>query len=408
MMKKMGNSPRSANFKIALLAGAIILVGALLLYTQSIVEKLQAKEREVADLYARSLEYIASGETGDGDFSFIFDEIIKAIDFPVILTDENREPIYPYTDYVKNIRIDPEVPAERQREFLLNLIHEMDQQRDPIQVTYESNGETIVLNHLHYGESELIRQLRWLPIVEVALAGLFVLIAYTGFSYIKRSEQSNIWVGMAKETAHQIGTPLSSIVVCVELLREYGKDNPQIQETLPELDRDIERLRKIAARFSKIGSKPDLKQTSLNKTIQHVIEYIERRIPQMRKQVSINFETDAEYRANLNTELFEWVIENLIKNALDAIENHTGTITITLKESRSSLNIDISDTGKGIEKRDRKDVFRPGYSTKQRGWGLGLSLSKRIIEDYHHGKLYIKESRVGEGTTFRIKLNKKL
>ncbi len=404
----MGNSPRSANFKIALLAGAIILVGALLLYTQSIVEKLQAKEREVADLYARSLEYIASGETGDGDFSFIFDEIIKAIDFPVILTDENREPIYPYTDYVKNIRIDPEVPAERQREFLLNLIHEMDQQRDPIQVTYESNGETIVLNHLHYGESELIRQLRWLPIVEVALAGLFVLIAYTGFSYIKRSEQSNIWVGMAKETAHQIGTPLSSIMGWVELLREYGKDNPQIQETLPELDRDIERLRKIAARFSKIGSKPDLKQTSLNKTIQHVIEYIERRIPQMRKQVSINFETDAEYRANLNTELFEWVIENLIKNALDAIENHTGTITITLKESRSSLNIDISDTGKGIEKRDRKDVFRPGYSTKQRGWGLGLSLSKRIIEDYHHGKLYIKESRVGEGTTFRIKLNKKL
>ncbi len=408
MMKKMGNSPRSANFKIALLAGAIILVGALLLYTQSIVEKLQAKEREVADLYARSLEYIASGETGDGDFSFIFDEIIKAIDFPVILTDENREPIYPYTDYVKNIRIDPEVPAERQREFLLNLIHEMDQQRDPIQVTYESNGETIVLNHLHYGESELIRQLRWLPIVEVALAGLFVLIAYTGFSYIKRSEQSNIWVGMAKETAHQIGTPLSSIMGWVELLREYGKDNPQIQETLPELDRDIERLRKIAARFSKIGSKPDLKQTSLNKTIQHVIEYIERRIPQMRKQVSINFETDAEYRANLNTELFEWVIENLIKNALDAIENHTGTITITLKESRSSLNIDISDTGKGIEKRDRKDVFRPGYSTKQRGWGLGLSLSKRIIEDYHHGKLYIKESRVGEGKTFRIKLNKKL
>ncbi len=408
MVRKMGKTPRSANFKIALLAGAIVLVGALLLYTQSIVERLQKKEHEVADLYARSLEYIASGDTGEGDFSFIFDEIIKAIDFPVILTDENREPIYPYTDYVKNIRLDPDATAETQREFLQDLLHEMDQQRDPIQVTYESNGEMIVLNHLHYGESELIRQLRWLPFVEVALAGLFVLIAYTGFSYIKRNEQSNIWVGMAKETAHQIGTPLSSIMGWVELLREYGHDNPQVQETLSELDKDIVRLRKIAARFSKIGSTPELQETSVNETINRVIEYIERRIPQTRKQVTISFDTESEYRAKLNAELFEWVLENLIKNALDAIENHTGTINIALHDSRSSINIDVTDTGRGIDKRARKDVFRPGYSTKQRGWGLGLSLSKRIIEDYHHGKLFIKESRPGEGTTFRIRLHKKL
>jgi len=403
-MRKMGKSPRSANFKIALLAGAILLVGALLLYTQTIVDRLQAKEREVADLYARSLEYIASGQTGDGDFSFIFDEIIKAIDFPVILTDENREPIYPYSDYIKNIRLDSDVSPERQQEILLAFIEELDKEREPIQVTYESNGETIILNHLHYGESELIRQLRWLPFIEVMLAGLFILIAYTGFSYIKRNEQSNIWVGMAKETAHQIGTPLSSIMGWIELLRDYGSDNQQIQDTIQELDKDVERLRKIAARFSKIGSKPEMQETSLNNTLQRVIDYIDRRLPQMRKQVTITLIADEEYHVKINAELFEWVIENLIKNALDAIENNTGTIEITLKKSRSSIIIDVRDTGKGIDKRARKDIFRPGYSTKQRGWGLGLSLSKRIIEEYHHGKLYVKESKIGEGTTFRIKL----
>lgn len=405
-MKKMSTSPKSANFKIALIIGAIFLVGGLLLYTQSIVERLEKREREVADLYARSLEYIATGESGEGDFSFIFDEIIKAIDFPVILSDPNREPIQPYSHYVKNIRLDPVADEESQRRYLEQLIHDMDQHRDPIRVTYEENGEVIVLNHLHYGESELIMQLRWLPIVEVILAGLFIFIAYTGFSYIKRSEQSNIWVGMAKETAHQIGTPLSSIMGWTELLRGYGKDNRQIQETLSELDKDIERLRKIAARFSKIGSRPELQETALNPTIQRVIQYIERRLPQMQKQVTITFDSKNSIRVKINPELFEWVIENLIKNALDAIENNSGQIQIITEQSRSSVTIDVKDTGKGIDKRYRRDIFRPGFSTKKRGWGLGLSLAKRIIEGYHHGKLYIKETKIGEGTTFRIKLKK--
>ncbi len=405
-MPKTNTSPRSANFKIALIIVAILLVGGLLIYTQSIVDQLQTREREVADLYARSLEYIATGETGEGDFSFIFDEIIKAIDFPIILSDSDREPIQPYSQYVKNIRLDPGESEEKQRDYLKKLIHDMDQRRDPIRVTYEENGEIIILNHLHYGESEIIRQLRWLPIVEVALAGLFIFIAYTGFSYIKRSEQSNIWIGMAKETAHQIGTPLSSIMGWIELLREHGQQNPKIGETLQELDKDVDRLRKIAARFSKIGSRPELQAASLNAAIQRVITYIERRLPQMRKQVTISFHTSADLQAKINAELFEWVIENLIKNALDAIENNVGLIDITMNQSRSSITIDVKDTGKGIDKRSRKDIFRPGFSTKKRGWGLGLSLAKRIIEDYHHGKLFIQESRIGEGTTFRIKLNK--
>jgi signal transduction histidine kinase len=172
------------------------------------------------------------------------------------------------------------------------------------------------------------------------------------------------------------------------------------------MDRDVDRLRKIAARFSKIGSKPDRDRTSVNEVIYRVIEYIERRIPQMRKNVSISFDAEGESFAKINPELFEWVLENLIKNALDAIENKAGKIDVILRESPSSIAIDVRDTGKGIDKRYRKDVFRPGYSTKERGWGLGLSLSKRIIEEYHRGKLYVRESRLGEGTTFRIKLRK--
>jgi signal transduction histidine kinase len=403
-MKKTIRKPQSSNFKVLLLAGAIILVAALLLYTQTIVERLQEKEREVADLYARSLEFIASGETGDGDFSFIFDEIIKAIDFPIIISDADREPIYPYAHNIKNIRIDTTASPERQRDYLKDQIEKLDQRTPPIRVTYEEDGQSIILNHIHYGDSELIRQLRWLPLVEVALAGLFILIAYTGFSYIKRNEQSNIWVGMAKETAHQIGTPLSSMMGWLELLREQSRDQAHIRETLDELDNDIERLRKIAARFSKIGSRPELHEASVNRTIERVIVYIERRIPQMKKQVSVSFSAPKEYTVKMNAELFEWVIENLIKNALDAIENSKGKIGIEVEEAGRYITIDIHDTGKGIDKRLRKEVFRPGFSTKERGWGLGLSLSRRIVEEYHHGKLYIKESRPGEGTTFRIKL----
>jgi hypothetical protein len=267
-------------------------------------------------------------------------------------------------------------------------------------------GEGVVLSYVHYGESKLITRLRLLPYVELAVVALFILIGYISFSYIKRSEQSSIWVGMARETAHQLGTPISSMMGWVELLRhQTGNADAKVVETLHDMDNDLQRLQKIANRFSRIGSKPDLKEENLVEVIEKVIQYFQRRIPQTGKRVQISLEYKSPVTAKINGELFEWVIENLIKNALDAIETGTGKITIILSERPGHVYIDVTDTGKGIDMPYRKEVFRPGFSTKQRGWGLGLSLSQRIIESYHSGKLILRDSRPGAGTTFRIKLH---
>lgn len=392
---------KTANFKILLLLIAIAIVGGMLFYSQNMIDKLLKKEREVVDLYARSIEYLASPQSSTGDISFVFQEIVQSIDFPMILTDAQNEPFQPLKTSARNIVIDSTLTTDQQVARLKALMAEMDKQNEPIKVMQDS----IILNYLHYGESDMIRQLRWLPYIQFALGGLFILIAYVGFSYIKRSEQSNIWVGMSKETAHQLGTPLSSIMGWLELAKQHSVGNPQLDEAVDEMGHDIERLNKVAARFSKIGSKPDLKQENLAEVIQGVINYIGKRIPKSGKSIELAMTAPKDVRAHINRELFEWVIENLMKNALDAIETSTGRISFRIEQHGRHTTIDVSDTGKGIDSKYHKDVFRPGYSTKKRGWGLGLSLSKRIIEDYHRGKLFVKQSAAGAGTTFRIKLS---
>jgi signal transduction histidine kinase len=392
---------KTANFKILLLIIAIAIVVGMLFYSQNMIDRLLKKEREVVDLYARSIEYLASPQSSTGDISFVFQEIVQSIDFPMVLTDAQNEPIQPIKTSARNVVIDTTLSADQQVARLKILMAEMDKQNEPIRVTQDS----VVLNYLHYGESDLIRRLRWLPYIQFALAGMFILIAYVGFSYIKRSEQSNIWVGMSKETAHQLGTPLSSMMGWLELAKEHSAGNPQLRETVDEMGNDIERLNKVAARFSKIGSKPDLKEESLTEVIQGVINYIGKRIPKSGKSIELAITTPGDFRAHINRELFEWVIENLMKNALDAMDEPTGRISFRIEQLGKHTTIDVSDTGKGIDPKHHKDVFRPGYSTKKRGWGLGLSLSKRIIEDYHRGKLFVKQSAVGAGTTFRIRLS---
>ena len=392
----------AANFKIFLLVVAISIVGGMLYYSQNMIDRLLAKEREVVDLYARSLEYLASDKSSNADISFVFNEIVRAIDFPMVLTDAENNPIHPIKTSARNIEIDTTKSPEEQEAQLRTIITTLDQQNPPIKVAIQ---DTIILNYLHYGESEMIRKIRRLPIIQFALAGLFILLAYVGFSYIKRNEQSNIWVGMSKETAHQLGTPLSSMMGWIELAKEHARGNPQLSETVGEMGNDIERLNKVAARFSKIGSKPDLKPENLTEVIQGVIDYIRKRIPKSGKSIELKILTAGDFRANINRELFEWVIENLMKNALDAMEQTSGSISFRIEQSGRTTTIDVSDTGKGIDPKHHKDVFRPGFSTKKRGWGLGLSLSKRIIEQYHKGKLFVKQSSVGGGTTFRIKLS---
>ena len=396
-MKLIRRGPRSANIKIALLIAAFLIIVPILLYTHYLVEKLQKREQEVASLYAKSVEYLANSPYTGADYSFIFDELIQAIDFPIIETDAADKEI----KAARNVEVDSSLPKSQQDAFLISLIHEMDIMNHPILVSYQ---DTILLSRVHYGESPLITRLRWLPYIEITIGALFILVGYIGFSYIKRSEQSNIWVGMARETAHQLGTPLSSMMGWIEILKLHSLSDTKLAETIADMENDLNRLKRIADRFSKIGSKPDLREEELYDVVQNVILYFQKRIPQMGKRVDISVETTERVTAHINRELFEWVLENLVKNGLDAMEDGKGKITFRIARSNGVPVIDVTDTGKGIDATYRKDIFRPGFSTKKRGWGLGLSLSKRIVESYHKGKLSVKESRPGFGTTFRIKL----
>jgi len=397
--------PQSSELKVVLLVFAFAIVAGTIWYTHSIVRDLEANQKHIANLYARSFEFIGSGRTQCGDYSFILEEMIRNIDFPMVLSNTSNEPLEPYAINIRNITLDSTLSVDRQRDELKRLIADMDRQNPRIKVEI---GDSVILSYVHYGESTLITRLRYLPYIELTVIAVFIFIGYISFSHIKRSEQSNIWVGMARETAHQLGTPISSMMGWVELLRHHtGTSNPKIVETLHDMDNDLQRLQKIANRFSRIGSKPDLKEENLIEIIEKVIAYYQRRIPQTGKKVQLALEPSSPVAASVNSELFEWVIENLIKNALDAIETEPGKVAIIVSERPDTVNIDVIDTGKGIDATYRKEVFRPGFSTKKRGWGLGLSLSQRIIESYHRGKLILKDSKPGSGTTFRIKLRKR-
>jgi signal transduction histidine kinase len=400
--------PRSANIKIVLLIGAVLIALGTLLYTQHIVRQLLEKEHDVADLYAKSLQFVATS-SAQTDYSFVFDEVIRSIDFPMILSDEQNKPLPPYRTSSRNIDLDTTFSFENQNEYLVKMIAVLDQQNPPIKVTLKFAPQDSIIQYVHYGESALVTKIRWLPFIEIAIASLFIVIGYIGFSYIKRNEQSNIWIGMSKETAHQLGTPLSSLMGWIEMLKTYASNEPKQEATIAEMENDLRRLQKVTERFSKIGSKPSMKEENLNEVIESVIKYFHRRLPSRfaeGRNIEIKIEPTEQLTARINRELFEWVIENLIKNALDAIEDRSGTISFSLTKKGNNVLVDVKDTGKGIDMKYKKDIFRPGYSTKQRGWGLGLSLSKRIIETHHKGKLFVKESKLGKGTTFRIKLVK--
>lgn len=400
---KMSGGPASVNLKIFLIVFALIIAFGTLYYTNQLVIKLQEKERQIVELYAKGIEYIANTDNPDADITFLFENIIKPIDFPLILTDKNDNINLDNKTDLRNIKIDSTLSRAEQEKFLYDLMKEMDEIHPPINITY---ADTLILTRIHYGDSELIKQLQFYPYLQIGIAALFILLGYIGFSYIKRSEQSNIWVGMAKETAHQFGTPISSLMGWLEMLKMNYNDPNKVLDIAEEISNDVEKLNKITIRFSKIGSKPDLKPQNLFEEVTKVTDYFNRRLPQTGKTVELKISGDKNLCAMINSDLFEWVIENLIKNALDAIEDKNGLISIEILESKKYAEIEVTDNGKGIDLKRRKDVFRPGYSTKKRGWGLGLSLSKRIIEGYHSGKIFVKSSIPGEGTTFKIQLKK--
>jgi len=389
---------RKGNFKGFLFILGLLIIGFILLYTQYLVSILQEKSRESINFRVRVLEQNLNNPDMNGDFGFLLTEVIQGIDFPVIYTDAEMDPQF-------CINVKPEfdslrvLPANISIE-LKEILNDLDSENQPISISYQG----YILGYYHYGVSTIIKQLRWLPYIEITIAVLFILIGYIGFSQIKKSEQRYIWVGMAKETAHQLGTPLSSIHGWIELLR----DNPKnLDHALHEMNIDANRLSKIALRFSQIGSFPALQKQEIVNILKNVVAYINKRLPRIEKKVIITEHYEISPFIKLNGELFEWVIENLVKNAIDAIESRSGTVELKLtEEDEEFISIDVSDTGKGISNANKNHVFKPGFSTKTRGWGLGLSLAKRIIEEYHGGKLFLKETRIGKGSTFRILLRR--
>lgn len=397
---KYSSGPTSLNLKLVLIVIGAAIAIATMVYTQNLVTRLQEREKEIVELYAKGLEFTVNTESGGSDLSFIFNNIISRIDFPLILTDGNDRLSFTEVGVgYRNIKHDKQLPKAEIILLLENTLAELKSTHQPIAV---KTADGKVISKIYYGDSDIVKRLRYYPYFQIVFAIIFIIIAYSSFSYIKRSEQRNIWVGMSKETAHQLGTPISSLMGWTEILKMNYTNPDRVMDTAEEIESDLNRLSKITKRFSKIGSKPELVLDSPHQAIDRVIHYFQRRLPQLGKSVEITLSGDKELKTNMNPELFEWVVENLIKNALDAIEHKNGKIDFKILENRKNIEIDITDNGKGIETGKRQDIFRPGYSTKKRGWGLGLSLSKRIIQDYHKGKIFVKSSTINEGTTFKI------
>jgi two-component system, NtrC family, sensor histidine kinase KinB len=449
----------TVNLKLGLIVAAVAMAIASLAYTNQLVERLRAREQAAIQLWADAQEQVAAsqavainpyeaelaaldralarqqvqladdpvfsperlrdavrwarGMPPPGELSFITNEIIVPNPFgiPAIVTDSaSGRPLF-----WRGVNVPVELwglsPADSARAIrrLENRLRQMDALHAPIPIEItvpvgEGVADLRFVQYVHYDESRLVRELRFYPWIQLLFVSLFVLVGYLGFSYVRRDEQSNLWVGMAREAAHQLGTPISSLMGWLELLRARDLPDEIEDEALTEIEKDIDRLRRVTSRFSDIGSVPRLDAQSVAPLVERTADYMRRRMPSAGRSISLDVNFADGCVAPVNAELFEWVIENLVKNALDAIEERQGKIEIVGSSEEDMIVIDVSDTGKGIERRQWKNVFRPGYSTKKRGWGLGLSLARRIIEDYHGGSLVVAASKPGQGTTFRISI----
>ena len=378
----------SVNIKAGLFILGIILVSAFVLFTQKIVRDLRDDNRDIVQLYAEIIAGVAISEN-DESLNFIFENIIQKVQFPLIQSDADMKPLS-WRNLPENINFEGGV---------LRYQKTMDDQNDPIPLIYNNpnTNETITFGYLHFGDSRLINRLEWLPYLQIGLVGLFILLGFMGFSVIRNSEKRHIWAGMARETAHQLGTPVSALLGWVELLR----NNPnRLKSIVKDMDLDLARLQEISSRFSDMGTTPKFEKLNLVELIQSIITYLQRRVPGV--DIQLTFDDSAQYTINGNKRLLSWAIENLVKNGIDATKDVAGKININLKTEEDRFIIDIIDFGMGIPKRNWKNIFRPGFSTKKYGWGLGLSLTKRIICDFHKGKIFVRESIVGSGTTISI------
>ena len=380
--------------KIVLVLAAVVIAVVSLVVSHILIRDLAGEERAKMEVWAEAMRTLNNADENT-DINLVLRVINSNNTIPVVVLDPHGQ-----VQAYRNIEIEHCKSSADSTAFLNDLGKQLLAANRNIRITLDDDRSTDYID-VCYDDSLMLRRLASYPYIQLGVVMLFVVIAIFALLTSKRAEQNKVWVGLSKETAHQLGTPISSLMAWVEILRETYPDD----ELIPEMENDVQRLQLIADRFSKIGSLPEPVDTDLKEVMQHVVDYMDRRTSKRVKMIR-RF-PDGEVRVRINASLFEWVIENLCKNAVDAMGGE-GTITITVAEEQGKTIVEVSDTGKGIRKKDLRNVFRPGFTTKKRGWGLGLSLAKRIVEEYHKGRIWVKHSEVGIGTTFRIELKNPL
>jgi signal transduction histidine kinase len=388
---------RKSQWKWYLAAAGVAIVAISLLYTKYLVERLADRERQQAQQFAEAMRQIGRTDVDlNCDFTLPGRIIEENTTIPVVVLDEAYQ-----IELYRNID-DRNLDTMTIEDVQLALARMVENGADTIRIRIPPDIDKMLI----YSHSNLLSLLEWYPYVQLFLIAVFIAFGYMGFSSARRAEENQVWLGMAKETAHQLGTPITAILGWVEALKSINEDNPVNQEMLDELRNDVTRLELVADRFSKIGAHPELRPINIYDQLAICRDYMQRRAP---RRVTFDFPVPAEHEplpVAINAPLFDWVVENLLRNAIDAMEGGIGNITAVVYEEPGFVCFDVTDTGKGIPVRKFSTVFKPGYSTKTRGWGLGLSLSKRIVVQYHKGKIFVKHSEIDKGTTFTVKLPK--
>jgi K+-sensing histidine kinase KdpD len=375
-----------------LVIAAIVIAGASLLASHYLVKDLAKEERNKMETWAQALHTLNNADETT-DLSLVLNVIQGNNTIPVIVMDSDGT----VSDY-RNIEMDEKTAADSNA-YVSRYGKQMFKDGNYIKIYLGDTPSSSDYQLVCYDESTLLKRLSQYPYWQLGIVMIFVAVAIIALLASKRAEQNKVWVGLSKETAHQLGTPITSLMAWVEIMKENYPDD----ELIPEMNKDVKRLELIAERFSKIGSLPEPTDASMNDVISHVVEYMDRRTS--KKVEIVRHLPEHEIIVKMNASLFEWVIENLCKNAVDAMEGK-GKIELTLNDEANRVVIEVRDNGKGIRKKDIKNVFTPGFTTKKRGWGLGLSLAKRIVEEYHKGRIFVKSTEIGKGTTFRIEMNK--
>lgn len=383
--------PEFSTIKYVFVVLAVAIIGVSVFFTNSLVEEVAQEEQRRMSLWADATQRM-SGMDDNVDLSFVLKVIEENTSIPCLLTDQDGNVVGS-----RNVVVDESLDEKERNEYLNKLVLQFGETNTPIEISIDET----VSQFIFYDDSLLLKRLSYYPYVQWGIVVVFFLTVLFFFTLAKRSEQNKVWAGLSKETAHQLGTPISSLMALVEILKLENVS----EDLLSEMEKDVNRLKTIADRFSKVGSVPELKPANINEVIDGTLDYMRRRVSN-KVAITSYFYADKSIEVPLCVPLFEWVMENLCKNAVDAMEG-VGKIDVEVRCLDNLLLIDVTDTGKGIAKSKFQKVFSPGFTTKKRGWGLGLSLVKRIVVDYHHGNIVVLRSELGKGTTFRITLNVK-